>query len=67
MAVGVMAVAAIAVGAIVLTGAGVAVAPVTGMTEVGAAAGAQAARARDRITKKVPIRVNRYNFCCFII
>jgi hypothetical protein len=72
MAVGIMAVAAMAVGvmavgAIVLTGATVAVAPVTGITEVGAAAGAQAARARDRITKKVPIRGNRFNFCCFII
>jgi hypothetical protein len=30
-------------------------------------AGAQAARARDKITKKVPIRVTRFNFCCFII
>ena len=67
MAVGVTAVAAITVGAVVVTGAGVAVAPVTGMTEVGAAAGAQAARPREKITKKVTIRVTRFNFCCFII
>jgi hypothetical protein len=30
-------------------------------------AGAQAANPRDTITKKVPIRVTRFNFCCFIM
>lgn len=55
----------------VLTAAGVPVVPVTGTPAAGVPdvlpAGAQAARARDKITKKVPIRVNRFNFCCFII
>jgi hypothetical protein len=62
-----IAVGAIAVGVVVLPATGVPVAPVTGIAAVGAAAGAQAARARDKITNKVPIRVTRFNFCCFII
>jgi hypothetical protein len=37
--------------------AGVSVAPVTGITAVGVPAGAQAARASDRIIRKAPIRV----------
>jgi hypothetical protein len=70
-AIGVL-VTAIAVGAVVLAGkvltaTGVSVLTAAGVPEDEPPAGAQAARARDKTTKKVPIRVTRFNFCCFII
>lgn len=68
---GVPVVASVPTGAIVLDGnvlpaAAVPVATTDGVSD-SEPSGAQAARARDKITKKVPIRVNRLNFCCFII
>jgi hypothetical protein len=55
-------------GAIVALGCGmgVLVAPVTGITAVGAAAGAHAARASARITKNVLRLATFENFGCFI-
>jgi hypothetical protein len=50
----------------VLPATGVPVVTAPGVPDV-PPVGAQAARARDKTTKKVPIRVTRFNFCCFII